>query len=410
VNRSAAKPRLLSVAEALAAVLANASEPLPTESVPLGEAAGRFLAEPLVALRSQPPFPASAMDGYAVRAADVARAPVTLKLIGMAAAGHGFAGEVGPGEAVRIFTGAPVPQGADAIVIQEDAQAVGESVEIRESVAVGRYVRRAGLDFRQGEQLVAAGRRIDARLVGLAAATGHAKLAVRRRPRVGILATGDELVRPGLPVGPDQIVVSNTYSVATLAADAGAKPADLGIARDNPEELEQAIRGAMSHGLDVLVTIGGASVGDHDLVRAALAQEGMELGFWRIAMRPGKPLMHGRIGDMLILGLPGNPVSSYVCGLLFLLPLLRALQGDPQAGMDPSEPAILGAPLAANDARQDYLRATLARRDDGALVATPFPLQDSSMTRTLATSDALIVRAPHAAAAEAGARCRVVRL
>lgn len=401
---------LTPVADALAGILAGASPIREQETVPLDRAEGRTLAADVAALRTQPPFPASAMDGFAVRAADIATVPARLALIGTSAAGHAFTGTVGPGQCVRIFTGAPVPAGADAILIQENARAEGNMVEALSPVTAGRFVRQAGLDFREGEVLLRAGRRLGPSAVALAAAMGHATLPVVRRPRVAILATGDELVRPGEPTGPDQIVASNTYAVAAIAERAGAEALDLGIARDDLPALTAAIDAARDAGADVLVTLGGASVGDHDLVQRALAARGWEFGFWRIAMRPGKPLMHGRLGAMTVLGLPGNPVSSIVCSLIFLVPLVRALSGDPDAGAVATQPARLGVDLPANDERQDYLRARLTAGEDGTLVATPFPRQDSSMLRLMAEAEALVVRAPHAPAARAGDPCRIIRL
>jgi molybdopterin molybdotransferase len=401
---------LLPVSQALERVLASAPTPLPAEHIPLTQARGRTLAENVAALRTQPPFPASAMDGYAVRAADIAHAPASLKVIGASAAGHRFAGTVGTGEAVRIFTGAPVPEGADTILIQENTRAEGDVVTALEPEEAGRYVRRAGLDFTQGEVLLAKGRRLGPPELALAAAMNHPTLPVTRRPRVALLATGDELVRPGESLGPDQIVASNTYAVAAYAEAAGAEVIDLGIAGDRFSDLETSIRAARDAGADVLVTLGGASVGDHDLVQTALSREGMELGFWRIAMRPGKPLMHGRIGAMRILGLPGNPVSAIVCGVLFLVPLVRALSGDPKAGDDRSEIAVLGVDLPANDSRQDYLRAHIIGMRDGHPLVESFRRQDSSMLRVLAEAECLIVRDAHAPAAKVGEACRIVRL
>ncbi len=350
------------------------------------------------------------MDGYAVRAADVAAVPITLRVVGRSVAGRGYAGEVGPGEAVRIFTGAPVPPGADAIVIQEDTDLGGSVVTVREGAGAGRFVRPAGLDFHEGEVLLRAGERLDARRMALAAAMGWAELPVRRRPRVAILATGDELVRPGETAGPDQIVASNPYSLRAIAERAGAEVVDLGIARDTLDDLAAKIGRAREVAADLLVTLGGASVGEHDLVQSALDRDGMELGFWRVAIRPGKPLMHGRLGPMLLLGLPGNPVSSIVCGILFVVPTIRALLGDPAAGEDPVEAGLLGGDLAQNDMRQDYMRAALARTPGGGLVATAQSRQDSSMLATLSRSEALIVRAPHEPASRAGEPCRIIRL
>ncbi|CAA2155184.1 Molybdopterin molybdenumtransferase [Methylobacterium brachiatum] len=401
---------LIPVAEALARVLASVSDPVEAETVPLAQAAGRTLAADVAASRTQPPFPASAMDGYAVRFADASAVGASLKLIGTSAAGHGFSGRIGPGEAVRIFTGAPVPEGADAILIQEDAQAEGETVRVVEPVEQNRFIRRAGLDFTAGETLLVAGMTLDARRLALAAAAGHPRLSVRRRPRVAILATGDELVEPGAEPAWDQIVASNSLALAALASDAGAEIIDLGIAADDHGALEDAFRRAREARADLLITLGGASVGDHDLVQAALAREGLELGFWRVALRPGKPLMHGRLGDMLVIGLPGNPVSSIVCGLLFVVPAIRALQGDPQAGADRSEPATLGRDLPANDGRADYMRASLTIEPGRLSVASPEQRQDSSMLAVLGRAEALLIRAPHEPAAKAGDPCLIIRL
>lgn len=401
---------LIPVAEALARVLGSVTGPTGAETVPLAEAAGRTLAADVAAARTQPPFPASAMDGYAVRSADAGRVDAVLRVIGTSAAGHGFTGRIEAGDAVRIFTGAPVPEGADAILIQEDARAEGDRVRVAEPVEPNRFIRRAGLDFTAGEVLLTTGTTLDARRLALAAAAGHPRLAVRRRPLVAILATGDELVAPGAAPAWDQIVASNSLALAALAAEAGAEILDLGIAADDHGALEDAVRRAREARADLLVTLGGASVGDHDLVQAALAREGLELGFWRVALRPGKPLMHGRLGDMLVIGLPGNPVSSIVCGLLFVVPAIRALQGDPQAGADRSEPATLGRDLPANDGRADYMRATLTLATGRLPVAMPEQRQDSSMLAVLGRAEALLIRAPHEPAARAGDPCRIIRL
>jgi molybdopterin molybdotransferase len=275
---------------------------------------------------------------------------------------------------------------------------------------LGRNIRKAGLDFVRGDALLSQGHCLNAPDLALAAAMNHAHLPVHVRPKIAILATGDELVAPGQEPGPDQIVASNSFAVAAYAKAAGADVLDLGIAGDRYEDLQQAFARARAAGVDVLVTLGGASVGDHDLVQTALKREGMELGFWKIAMRPGKPLMHGRMGEMQILGLPGNPVSAIVCAVLFLVPLVRALSGDRTAGEDPSVAGILGVDLGPNDSRQDYLRASLAPQQQGLPIVTPFGRQDSSMLRTLAASQALLIRAPHAPAARAGDPCRMVLL
>ena len=399
---------MISVEEALARVLASAEAPLDEERIALQAGFGRVLACDLMALRTQPPFPNSAMDGYALRAADCASIPAILRLIGESSAGHAFDGVVGSGEATRIFTGAPMPRGADAIVIQEDVRRETDRIIVSAAVAHGDNLRPAGLDFFEGEALLPAGRRLTPRDVALAAAANHTELPVRRRPRIAIVATGDELVPPGATLGPSQIIASNNFAVAGVVEACGGVAIDLGIAVDTMNSLEVAIRRARDVEADVLVTLGGASVGDHDLVQKALVAAGMELGFWRIAMRPGKPLMHGRLGRMRVLGLPGNPTSSMVCAILFLRPLLLALQGQADAGGDASEIGRLARDLPANGPRQDYMRAGLHRDGNGILLATPAELQDSSLVKTMARAEGLIIRAPHAAAAKAGDACRII--
>ena len=398
---------LLAVDDALHRLLDGAT-PLVAESVSIAEAGGRVLAADLHALRTQPPFNASAMDGYAVRAADIAQVPARLRVTGESIAGKRFEGMVSAGEAVRIFTGAPVPPGADAILLQEDAKRLDEgTVEALEAVPAGRHIRRAGLDFSQGDLLLPAGRVLDAAALSLAAAANHPRLDVVRRPLVAILATGSELVAPGVEPGPDQIVASNGYGVAALCREAGADVLDLGIVPDDREAMADAVRRAQDADADVLVTLGGASVGDHDLVHEVLTGLGMVPDFWKIAMRPGKPLMFGRLGDMRFLGLPGNPVSGLVCAHLFVKPLVARLAGRPHAA--DLRDAVLGAAMKANDHRQDYVRAR-AVWDGGRLVASAFDTQDSSMLRTLAEANALIVRAPNAPTALLGDACRVLML
>jgi molybdopterin molybdotransferase len=296
------------------------------------------------------------------------------------------------------------------VAIQEIAQRDGDAVSFGAPVAPGDHVRRRGCDFVEDEVLLAAGRRLTARDVALAAAADHPTLAARRRPRVAILSSGDELAAPGEARGAAQIVGSNAFAIAGVVAAAGGEPLDLGAAPDDPAALADRLAAAGRAKADVLVTIGGASVGEHDLIRKALADAGMSLDFWRIAMRPGKPLIHGRLGAMNVLGLPGNPTSATVCAVLFLLPLVRALLGDPRAGADPSEPARLAAPLPANDERADYLRATLATAANGETLATPIANQDSSLVKALARADALLIRAIGAPPAAAGERCRIIRL
>jgi molybdopterin molybdotransferase len=399
---------MIAVEEALTRVLASAETPLGEERVALHAAHGRVLARNLVALRTQPPFANSAMDGYALRAADVASLPATLTVVGESAAGRAFDGRISPGHAARIFTGAPMPEGADAVAIQEEVRRDGDRIFLSAPTSVGDNLRPTGLDFGVDETLISAGRRLTPRDVALAAAANHAVLPVRKRARVAILATGDELVAPGGAPGQSQIVASNTYAVAGIVEACGGVAIDLGIAADSMGALDAAIRRARDVAADVLVTLGGASVGDHDLVQKALIAAGMELGFWRIAMRPGKPLMQGRLGGMRVLGFPGNPTSSMVCAILFLRPLLRALHGEPNAGADPSRPGRLGAGVPANGIRQDYMRAAVGRDAEGVPIATPAELQDSSLVKVMARADGLIVRAPGTAPAEAGDPCRVI--
>jgi molybdopterin molybdotransferase len=398
---------LLPVADALARVLEGV-EPLPAERVPLAEAEGRVLAEDLTARRTQPPDDVSAMDGYAVRAEDVASAPARLKLIGEVAAGRPFTGIVSKGETARIFTGGVLPPGTDTVVIQENTTREGDMVLVNTSAARGRNVRVAGLDFRRGNVRLEKGRRLTGRDVSLAAAMNHATLQVHRRPKVAVVATGDELVPPGSEPGPGQIVHSNAFTLAAVARRAGAEVVDLGILPDRLEETIAGFRRARELGADVLVTAGGASVGDYDLVQPALAAEGVALSFWKIAMRPGKPMMFGLLKGMRVLGLPGNPVSAYVCSLLFMAPLIRKLTGRTDLDL-PLTAGVLGRDLPENDEREEYMRATLALRE-GTWVATPFPNQDSSMLVPLAAADCLVLRPRFAPATPAGSSCEFVRL
>jgi molybdopterin molybdotransferase len=390
---------MISVDDALQRITAAMSE-MPVEQVALAEALGRVLAEDVAARRTQPPQAVSAMDGYAVRAADVQELPATLDVIGAAPAGDAFDGTLGPGQAVRIFTGGPVPDGADAIVIQENTTADGATVTVTEgTTTAGRYVRPAGLDFKAGETLLAQGRALTARDIGLAAGMNVPWLRVRRKPVIALLATGDEIVMPGDPIGPHQIVSSNGLALSSFVAAEGGRAIDLGISPDSRDALKAMAAGA--RGADMLVTTGGASVGDHDIVQSVLGEVGLELDFWKIAMRPGKPLIFGHIGDTPILGLPGNPVSATVCALIYLGPAIRAMLGLAD-GATPEATAVLGRDLDANDERQDYLRSTLAPGANGTVVATPSGKQDSSMFATLAHADCLVVRAPHAPPAKAG--------
>jgi len=388
---------LLPVADALARIL-DGVKPLGSEAIALERAADRVLAEAVVAKRDQPPFPASAMDGYAVRHADVEALPATLRVAGMSAAGHGYRKMVEPGAAIRILTGAPVPAGADTVVIQENTTREGDTLTVVNPTVKGRNIRRAGLDFAKGDTVLEAGARLRPRDIGLAAAANAAKLRVRMKPRVILFTTGDELVLPGGRARPDQIYSSNSHALAAMVEALGASVTNLGIVRDTLAATKAAVRKGMKG--DILLTTGGASVGDHDYVQEAFKACGIAIDFWKIAMRPGKPFMYGRKGKLHVMGLPGNPVSALVTARLFLKPLIDTMLGLPSETVPPH--GILTAPLAANDDRQDYIRATLAIDSHGRRSVSPFPVQDSSMQRTMQQAQCLIIRPPLAPAAQPG--------
>jgi molybdopterin molybdotransferase len=398
---------MISVEEARTRLLALAARPVPTETVPLRHAAGRVLARDGVARLTQPPFPASAMDGYAVRDADHAPGQ-RLTVIGTSAAGHAFAGRVGPGQAVRIFTGAPVPDGASRVVLQEDVTAEGPAITLGDRLEAAPHVRAAGQDFAAGDR-VTAPRRLTPRDLGLLAAMNIAEVTLARRPVVAILPTGDELVMPGETPGPDQIVASNLFALAAMAEAAGAEARLLPIARDTEASLMFGF--GLAEGADVILTIGGASVGDHDLVAPVSRALGFDHAFWKIAMRPGKPLMAGRWQDRILLGLPGNPVSSIVCARLFLLPLIAALQGLPP-GPDDSFPARLAAPVEGNGPRAHYMRARLEPVGPGEDLpcVRVAERQDSALLSILSQSDVLVIRAPGAPEAGTGEVVRCMAL
>ena len=396
---------LLSVAEALARVT-QGLEPLEPERVKLEQARGRVLAEDIAAHLTQPPFDAAAMDGYAVRAADVAVLPATLRLIGDALAGRGFDGEVKQGEGVRIFTGAPVPKGADTVVIQENTEVAPGVVTVKDA-APRRHIRPRGQDFTKGEVLLRAGTRLGPRELMLAAAMNHAELPVRRKPKVAILATGDEVVPPGTALDRDQIVSSVPVGLAALIEAQGGEPMSLGIAQDTAESI--VTLASTGKGADILVTVGGASVGERDLVSAALRSGGMELDFWKIAMRPGKPLLYGRLGNQRVLGVPGNPVAALICGLVFLVPMLHRLLGLREHGREPQE-AVLGQALEANGPREHYMRATSTWRSGGERLVIPLAAQDSALMADFARADCLIVRPPDAPALAQGERVMIIPL
>ncbi len=393
---------MISVAEATGRIL-DAMRPVGTETVGLSSGWGRVLAMPVTARLDQPPGDVSAMDGYAVRAAD----PGPWTVIGSAPAGHPFDGTIGHNQALRLFTGSLVPAGADAIAIQEDADRDGDQLTLRETPRAGRHIRTRGGDFTTGDILLSPGTRLTARAIGLAAASNHPWLTVHRRPRIAILATGDEIALPGDPVQPGGIVSSNAHALAALITAAGADPLVLPIASDDIGAI--AATADQIGGIDLLVTTGGASVGEHDLIQKGLATRGFTADFWKIAMRPGKPLIFGRLAGTPVLGLPGNPVSALVCAILFLLPAIKRLAGEPGSQL-PISRGVLAVPLAANDRRADYLRSRVTLLPTGELLVTPFSRQDSSHLKVLAESDALALRLPHAAAAAAGDGIDLIRL
>ncbi len=383
--------------EALARIV-QAFSPVSAEQVAVSEAAGRVLARDVSSRVTQPPADVSSMDGYAVRSVDTSTPPTALRVIGESAAGAGFDGHVGPRDAVRIFTGAPVPAGADAVVMQENTDRKDKTITVNVAAAVGAYIRPTGMDFAEGQVLLEAGKVLSCRDAALAAAMNVPWVMVRRLPRIAVLATGDELAMPGEPLGPDAIVSSNSVGLASWVRQNGGEPVNLGIARDNEESLNAMLDGA--RGVDALVTIGGASVGDHDLVGRVLGERGMDLDFWKVAMRPGKPLIFGRLGDIPVIGLPGNPVSAGVTAELFLGPAMRAMLGAPAKLK--LEKATLGRGVGLNDERQDFLRGTISVTDKGHLTATPFERQDSALLTLFAKAECLIIRPPHAPAAKKG--------
>ncbi len=397
---------MLSVKDALDRVAAGVA-PLSPEQISLSAALGRVLFEDVAARVTHPPDAVSAMDGYAVQGADVNAAGASLEVIGEAAAGRPFNGSVASGQAVRIFTGGVVPERADTIVIQENAMIDGSMVTVTEAVETGAFVRPRGLDFAAGQVLLKTGQRMTARDVGLLAAMNVNWLRVYRRPRVAIIATGDEVVMPGVPLGPGQIVSSNGVALEAYVRVMGGEPLNLGISPDRPEALTEALKASRS--ADIVVTTGGASVGDHDLVRQAFGRDGVALDFYKIAMRPGKPLIFGHIGGLPMLGLPGNPVSTGVTALLFLRRAMAVMSG---AGADAMETVLLptASALPGNGEREDYMRSKLIRRPDGSPAAEAFRAQDSAMLATFALSDALIIRPPRAEAVPEGTAVPVLPL
>ncbi len=388
---------LMPVEDALARILRGV-KPQPAETIPLKQSHGRVLAKPVKASRDQPPFAASAMDGYAVRHADITQIPAMLNIAGTSAAGHAFKSVLKPGQAIRILTGAPLPKGADTIVIQENTSRNDNALTVSAETQLGKNIRKRGLDFTKGVELIAVGTRLNARDIGLAAAGNTSRVQVTRRPHVVVLTTGDELVHPGQVPRADQIVSSNSYAIEAMARAWGAHVTNLGIVRDTLKATETAIRKGL--GADLLITTGGASVGDHDFVQQALRNCGVRIGFWKIALRPGKPLMFGTKGKTRIIGLPGNPVSALVCSRIFIKPLMDMMQGiEPEQQIVTAKLAKL---LPENDNRKDYIRATLQIAGDGTRLVTPYSTQDSSMQRTLRDAHCLIMREPFAPAAQIG--------
>ncbi|MEG3617480.1 gephyrin-like molybdotransferase Glp [Magnetovibrio sp. PR-2] len=397
---------LIPVTEALNTVLSKMPE-MCTEQVTLPDALGRVLAEDITARLTQPWADVCAMDAYAVRQDDVTTVPCELKVVGESAAGGSYDAEVKPGEAVRIFTGAPVPQGADTIIIQEDVERDGDTVKVLESAPAGKWIRRAGMDFAEGKVLIAAPKIMTARDLGLAAAANVPWVTVYRQPRVAIIATGNEVVMPGDPLADNQIISSNSVMLNAFVRALGGIALDLGIARDDEGSLTRLVQSASQ--ADMLITIGGASVGDYDLVGKVLTNEGMDVCFTKVAMQPGKPVIFGTLNGTPVLGMPGNPVSVGASSTVYLRPCMRVMQGLP-ADEGPLETAKLAIDAPEGGARQEYMRATMEINTDGEKLVTPFSKQDSSLLANFAAADCLVIRAPHAPAAKAGERVEIIAL
>ena len=398
---------MITVDEALDRIFTRIPTPLP-ETIPLTRAHKRVLLKPLIAQHTQPPFDASAMDGYAVRAGEIVPGKPVF-LAGTSQAGQRFTGMMQSGECVRIFTGAPLPIGADAVIMQENARADGNQVVFETTAKTGQSVRRKGFDFTEGKELLPAGVGLNPAMLNLAASANYAQLSVARRPRLAVLATGDELVPPGSELGPDQIVASNSYGLIPLLAPYADKVVDLGIVRDDKKALETAILGAFDYGVEVLVTSGGASVGERDYVQGVLRDLGVQLDFWKILMRPGKPLMFGTRGKTLVFGLPGNPISAFVTAAVLVRPALRLMTGH----TDPFWP-FMGVPLAAdlppNGERRHFVRGTLSRNHIGFLEVKPIAETDSNHSSSLAEADALIIQPENDPGTPAGEIVEIIPL
>jgi len=397
---------MISLEEALQHVTDGVTA-LPSELVSISEAHGRVLAEDVASRFTQPPAAVSSMDGYAVIASDTTASPACLTLIGESAAGGCFDGTVKNGQTVRIFTGAPLPDGADAVVMQENTERDGETVKILEGVETGNFIRPAGMDFKEGDVMLPKGRQLSARDIGLAAAMNRPWLTVTRKPRIAVLATGNEVVMPGEPVGPNQILSSNSLSVSAMVRAFGGDPINLGIAKDDEDSLHLMVAGAQK--ADLLVTIGGASVGDYDLVQKVLGEEGLKLDFYKVAMKPGKPLIFGHVKETPVLGLPGNPVSANVTGLIFLRAAMEVMLGQPSTGLATTT-AELVVDVPENGPRQEFMRATLEKNEAGDWTVNPFKAQDSALLARLASADCLVIRPPNATSAKAGERVEIMHL
>ncbi len=398
---------MISVDDALDQIFTRIPTPLP-ETIPLARAHRRVLTKPLVARHTQPPFDASAMDGYAVRTADVVPGQ-PLFLAGTSQAGARFTGMMQRGECVRIFTGAPLPIGADAVIMQEQATARGNQVSFDQVPRLGQSIRRKGFDFVADKELIPAGVPLTPAMLNLVASANYGELTVAKRPKLAILATGDELVAPGSEIGPDQIVASNSYGLIPLLAPYSEKIIDLGIVPDDKKQLENAILGAFDYGVEVLITSGGASVGERDYVQDVLRDLGVNLDFWKVLMRPGKPLMFGTRGKTLVFGLPGNPISAFVTATVLVRPALRLMTGH----TDPFWPSLavpLASDLPANAERRHYVRAKLNRSEIGFLEALPIAETDSNHSTSLAEADALIIQPENSPLLPAGEMVEVIPL